>query len=87
MSAASPRVVLMMILANEIASHLAVARSLQVGDLAVFVDFKGREIGCKVTRIEAGTVWCQVAGLETCQHCYKIGDTIAVDASRVRRVV
>jgi hypothetical protein len=76
-----------MMLANEITSHLSVPRALQVGDLAVFVDYKGREIGCKVTRIEAGTVWCQVAGLETWQHCYKIGDVIAVDASKVRRAV
>lgn len=76
------------ILAPEITAHLAVARDLEVGDLAVFEDYKGRDVGARVTRIEHGQVWGRCCGLAPHQHgVYAIGDDICRDAVFVRRAV
>lgn len=76
------------ILAPEITAHLTVARELAVGDLAVFEDYKGHEVGARVTRIEHGQVWGRCCGLGQHQHgVYALGDIICRDAAFVRRAV
>lgn len=76
------------VLADEMVALFSLARELRVGDLAVFTDYKGREIGCRVERVDHGNnVWCRVCGLETWQGPYKIGDLIVIDAGQVRRAV
>lgn len=73
------------ILAPEILAHLTIAPDLKVGDLAVFTDYKGRQVGARVTRIEGGDVDGRVCGLETYQHgVYRIGDAISRPAKFVR---
>lgn len=72
-------------LANEMAAHFEIARGPRVGDLAVFVDYKGREVGCRIERVDHGNVWCRVCGLETWQGPYKIGDLLVIDSNKVRR--
>ena len=73
-------------LAAEMTAHLTVARALVVGDLAVFTDYAGRTIGCRVTRIDGGNVWCKVVGLSD-QPPYRIGDIICRDECYVRRAL
>ncbi len=73
-------------LANEMTAHFATARALAVGDLAVFTDYAGRAIGCRVTRIDAGMAWCKVTGLGE-QRPYRNGDVITRDLCHVRRAV
>ncbi len=80
-------------LANEMAAHFEVARDLRVGDLAVFTDYKGRQIGCRVTRMWAAgeisnsaQIECQVVGLSA-QGPYQIGFRLVVEASKVRGAV
>jgi len=75
------------ILAPEILAHLTVDRGLRVGDLAVFVDYKGREVGARVTRIEGGDVGGRCCGLGTQHGVYGIGDLIDRPARFVRRAV
>jgi hypothetical protein len=75
-------------LAPEMLAHTEIARELRVGDLAVFVDYKGRDVGARVTRIEHGTVWGRCCGLAPHQHgVYANGDMIVRDANDVRRAV
>jgi hypothetical protein len=64
----------------------APAPALTVGCLAVFTDYKGRQIGCTVQRLDAGMVWCKVAGLSD-QPPYRIGDIIVRDLCHVQRAI
>lgn len=63
------------------------ATELKVGDLAVFTDYAGRKIGCRVTRMEHGLVWCKVTGLDDWQGPYRRGDVMAIDADKVQGAI
>lgn len=85
------------ILAPEILAHTTVARDLVVGDLAVWVDYKGREIGCRVTQVWApgelgGTLHQNRTAHYRVVCCgltvpapYHIGFEIVVEAKQIRR--
>lgn len=75
------------ILAPEILAHLTVDRDLEVGDLAVWIDYRGREVGGRVTRIEGGDVDGRVCGLGVQHGVYGIGDLISRPAKFVRRAI
>lgn len=66
------------ILAPEIASQFVVERDIEVGDLCVFIDYAGREIGARVTHVMGDTVVGKVCGLNVSRP-YTIGMQIARD--------
>lgn len=81
------------ILAPEILAHTITPRALQVGDLAVWRDRAGREVGCTVTRAwkageitTAAQVEIKMCGLSV-PAPYYIGCKLVVDATAVRRAV
>jgi phosphopantetheine adenylyltransferase len=76
-------------LAPEILAHMTADRDLRVGDLAVFVDYKGREVGCSITRMWAAgevsreaQIQIRVISPETMR-----GAVFTVDAQKVRRAI
>lgn len=69
---------------QQIAARFVPQADLAVGSLAVFTDYRGREIGCRVERLEHGQVWCRVCGLEAWQGPYRSGDLQVMDAAKVR---
>ena len=78
-------------LANEMSAHFSVARELRVGDLAVFTDYAGRDVGCSVTRMWAAgeisnsaQVEVRVCGLSA-PAPYSIGSKMVIEGSKVRR--
>lgn len=80
-------------LAPEMTVHLTTARDLEVSDLAVFTDYAGREVGCRVTRIWAAGVISTFAQVEV-RICglavvkpYSLGEVYVVDADKVRRAI
>lgn len=59
---------------------------LEPGELAVFEDYKGRQIGCRIEKVAEGMAWVRVCGLSD-QPPYRIGDRLVIDLPKVKRAV
>ena len=78
------------ILANEITAHLTAGRALEVGDLAVFTDYRNQQIGCRVVRMWAAGEISSEAQIEiriVGKNGFYSGAKITVDASKVRGAI
>lgn len=80
-------------LAAEMTAHFVAAPALRVGDLAVFTDYAGRSIGCRVRRMFAAgeiassaQVEVSICGLSV-PAPYTIGATFTLDASKVKGAI
>lgn len=79
------------ILATEILAHTTAPRALKVGDLATFLTYTNKKIGCRITRMwDAGeisnTAQIEVQVIED-QGCYRNGAKFTVDASIVNGAI
>lgn len=62
--------------------------ALSVGILAVFTDYAGRVITCRIVRIDGSDVFCKVIALDpVAVRPYAIGDVMVRDARFVQAAV